>query len=817
MFLRRLTIVGAAFLAWGACQAYCSAQILIQRSVDTTPAVAKAFPVGWQRGQKVAVTFDGLRLQGAWGVLAPAGVKLLSVVSTEEKLAKVELEVAPDAPLGVFPLHLLCKAGISNPKLVRVDDLPQTVETEDNHRPEQATPLAMPLGVSGWLGETDIDYFRFDAVAGQRLTVDVEAQRLGSALRPSLTLLDAAGKELARASVPAQRLVRDVRLTYAFTASGAYLLKLTDRTFRGADFAVYHLRIADLPAADFMFPLGGRRGTRASVTFAGGSLAAPWQHEFDIPADAPSRRLPLEIPTPAGMLAAPALFAIGDYPESLEAEPNNDAAAAQLVAPPVTIDGRIEAPGDRDAFKVHLAQGAAVTVRVLAEELGSPLDAVVSLVDANGAEVQNVDDREGNDRNPPVVQAVRPARLLDDPQFEFRAPAEGDYTVFVDDRYGTGSPAHAYRLELAPQVAEFDLMVQPTVAAVANVQQDREQQQQQARVVELFAGEGTGVLSIDRGGSGVAAVRVIRRGAVGTISVRAENLPPGVECKPLEISGGQNDGLLNFVVDFDAPSGGSLVKIVGTATIAERPVRREAAQPVFLSSLPTNGGAQLELGALAVGVSQQGAELAVRAEFAAPLAQGGKTNLRVSLRRREGVNGEVTCVLNNVPLGFAVEGLALSPEDHQGELEISAGADAVVGKHTLLLLGTMPVADRPQPVVAVFPIEFELLPVVSLELPKQQVDLTAGGETTVTIRLRRNGDLTAPIELSLAPLPKGVSAASLEIPPGTDEYALVLKAAPDAMTGPIRRIVQLKAKTKIGDRTLELPSLRFALKVSKGS
>ena len=104
-----------------------SAQVIIQRSRDDVPAVSRLLPAGLQRGQTVEVTISGERLADLTDVQGLPGTRLASVVAAEEKQVRVTLEVAADAPLGIYPCCFLGKAGLSNPKLIRIDAWPQAV------------------------------------------------------------------------------------------------------------------------------------------------------------------------------------------------------------------------------------------------------------------------------------------------------------------------------------------------------------------------------------------------------------------------------------------------------------------------------------------------------------------------------------------------------------------------------------------------------------------------------------------------------------------------------------------------------------------
>ncbi|HQU42505.1 MAG TPA: hypothetical protein PK867_06815, partial [Pirellulales bacterium] len=70
-------------------------------------------------------------------------------------------------------------------------------------------------------------------------------------------------------------------------------------------------------------------------------------------------------------------------------------------------------------------------------------------------------------------------------------------------------------------------------------------------------------------------------------------------------------------------------------------------------------------------------------------------------------------------------------------------------------------------------------------------------------------------ELTLTGLPKGVAAESTTIAPGVERFELKLQAGEGATASPIRRIVQIKPHLQLGEQSVELPTLRFALRVTK--
>lgn len=794
----------------GAC-----AQVVIERARDDVPVLARVMPVALSPGSRTEVEIVGERLDGLHAILAPAGLSLVRVLAVDANTARLELEVAPDVSWDEFTFHVLATAGLSNPRLLRIAPWPQRVEEEENNEREKATAIHIPCGVSGWLTAEDRDWFSFAASAEQQIVFDVAAHRIGSALLPVITLFDQAGRELARSLVRAGGVAPDVRLVYRFGQAGTYYLRLHDLSYQGAEFAAYHLVVGEVPYAGAMFPLGGRRGTRVELVFSGGSLVEPLVHTFDLPEDAPWVRRRFDLPYGDAWLCAPAWFAASDLPEFAATEPEAASGEPQRIDPPAVINGRLERPGDRDAFVFRAPAGTRLLLRLTAQRLGSPVDGVLTLSDDEGNELAVIDDRDPLPREGPVVRLAQPLPQVDDPQFDFIVPNDGDYTLTVEDRNLSGGEAYVYRLEVGPPPADFELLVQPTVAQLLPGLQPV-QPQPAPRVLTAYQGSGAGSLTLDRGGSGALVVRAVRDGYAGAIAVSVVDLPSGVEAAPALIPAGQSDAVVNLVADFDAQSTARFCRVLGQAIEAPHPFERAAVHPVFFSALPVNGAVVRELEEVAVGVSQRGAELAVRGRAEGQAFQGGALRLAIEVRRREGLAGDVRVELLYPPTGLAPTNLMVLTGQQHAQLELPVTLDAAAGQHTILLQATLVVEGREQPIVAVYPVPFEIVPAVVLELAAQQLDLPVGAQAGLLVHVRRASRERVPIDLEIGPLPRGVRALQTSIPAEVDDFALVLEANGEAQASAIRRIVQVKGRIVLGGQTLELPTLRFALKLVHG-
>src|SRR5262249_5669513 len=129
---------------------------------------------------------------------------------------------------------------------------------------------------------------------------------------------------------------------------------------------------------DRAYPLGGRRGTRASLTLTGQGLP-PGPVAVDLTADAPAdyvHRIDV-----ADKRSNPFRLDVDDLPEHLADQTKPIAAPGQKVAVPAVVNGRITRPGHADHWSVAARKGEVIEFDLKAQRLGSPLSAVLSVLD----------------------------------------------------------------------------------------------------------------------------------------------------------------------------------------------------------------------------------------------------------------------------------------------------------------------------------------------------------------------------------------------------------------------------------------------------
>ena len=230
---------------------------------------------------------------------------------------------------------------------------------------------------------------------------------------------------------------------------------------------------AEPPKIERLFPPGGQRGTVVEAKVTGKPGDGPvqvWSDPAQLSFAFSEKQDTVTVTIPDD--ATPGLhwlrfhnehgatdlkpFIVGLVGEVAETEPNNKPGEAQAVQlPHVTVNGVLEKAGEVDTFAVSLKAGQTLVVSMLANrELGSPMDAVLQLLDSAGTVIVQNDDDHGFD-----------------PQLVFIAPTDGTWFVrtfaFPSAPNSTirlaGAATYVYRLTLTTGP-----VIDHTVPAVVN-------------------------------------------------------------------------------------------------------------------------------------------------------------------------------------------------------------------------------------------------------------------------------------------------------------------------------------------------------------
>ncbi len=482
--------------------------LLIASTALAAPQVNNVSTRGIQIGQTVTLTFDGVELAGDTKIASTLPLKSQQIQpdATANRVA-IQIVVDEAAQPGIYALRLVSDSGISNPVLVAVDSLPQEAFGEQI--------AAIPVAVSGAINGSEVKKTTFAGTKGQRIVIDVEAQRLGANFKPILRLYDARGRQLAfAASQP--WFGGDARCQAILPDDGNYTIELHDRLYRAAAPGMFRLKVGDLATADRVHPAAITAGGTAKLGFVGGALPPEAAVDFSaaqlLPGDA-------AVPFPAlPWVSGPRPnLAVSDHAEVVEQMVH--AGVQEVSAPNVGISGVLSAANEEDKFALAVTPGQRLKVQMFARSLGSPIDGVLAIRNEQGGQLATADDVPGS-----------PDPLI----AEFTVPADvNKIVVAVKDLVGHGGAECNYRVVIRDlALPHFNLSI------------------------------ATDRLLLPAGGTQLLQVPVDRQSYAGPIKLEFPGLPETVQVQGAEIAAGSPLGLVTFTAPAGVASGG-LFTLVG--------------------------------------------------------------------------------------------------------------------------------------------------------------------------------------------------------------------------------------------------------------
>ena len=363
----------------------------------------------------------------------------------------IKLKIDKDAQPGVRELRLWSVGrGLSNPLRFYISDLPEVTEYRMAGPMEKLTTnVELPAILNGQVMPGEVDSFTFDAKKGKKLVFAVMARRiipyLGDAVpgwfQPVISIYNKDGKELKFEDD--FNCSPDPVMAFNVPATGKYELRIRDSIYRGRKDFVYRIMAGELPFVTSIYPLGAQDGTTSKVKLQGYNLKEK-QIEVSIPENAYDMFRVEGAGTPA---FNPVCLAVDSFPERNEKEDNNSNDDADAVKTGTVINGRINAAGDIDVFKIKAKKGEKLVFDVGARKYGSPLDACISLTNSDGKLLFNKDDAD----EPNIGLNTHKA----DPYTIYTVPEDGTYFLTVRDIQNHGGDAYSYRLRISNPRPDF--------------------------------------------------------------------------------------------------------------------------------------------------------------------------------------------------------------------------------------------------------------------------------------------------------------------------------------------------------------------------
>jgi hypothetical protein len=742
-----------ASLLW----AGCAAAVAVAQPIPKVTAISQEYA---QRGSSVKITLTGENIgEGKVLVSGDPGIKVMvqaaasPVVGVESSLGGVSavaqsdpkklvatVEIEAGAAVGARELRVASAGGVSNPMTLNVSHLQEVKGDGKATSFEAAQTVTLPVGITAKLqAQAEANFYKFALKKGERIMVDALGQRIGSQIDTSVAIFDAKKNELARNE---DAIGNDSVLEFKAPEDGEYVVQIRDYRMQGGKDFSYRLQISSGPFVTGTFPLGGKRGETTAVQLRGYNLEGAMKMVLKLDAGAALGQQSLRTVSPMG-LSNPFSFLVSDLPQVMESEPNSSVTHANLITLPAAINGRIQSAKDYDAFRFHVEKDQRFVFDVIAQKFGSPLDALLTLTDANGNVLQRNDDANSAD-----------ARI--DQTFA----AAGDYILFIEDLLERGGEDYVYRINCSQPEPEFEV-----------------------RVVN-------DVVRVSRGGRVPVRCEVTRlNNFAEPVRIVAKSLGSGLHAEPLLIlPSDPGAGLMFISAGPDAELTSSVMKLEATAVVGGKnvtvPVKAFAGDRAVKEGFVT--------------VLESTPFLVHAGQLLAVVEQDQTVNLEALVERQNGFAGEVKVTLEGFSAGrdpitksFDFQPITVKGNEDEGTLKVKAKLDSEIGARMVALRGEATVDG--QTVVqysAPFPVQTTQIPFV-LSTSLKRVTLTAlparsqssAGEAFFTVKADRRAGFDGEITVQVEGAPEGVTVTAEKMAAGARESNVKLVASEKAAVG----------------------------------
>jgi hypothetical protein len=449
------------------------------------PTVRNLNVRGLQVGGTTTITVDGDDLGKTPKLFLPFPAKQTLKPGSTDKQATFEVALDDAITPGLYHLRVVSEGGASLPVIVGIDRL--------SHKPMSAAIDALPAAVYGTVTGSTIVETTFIGKASEKIAVEIEAQRLGSKLRPIIYLYGPKKLQLAWAwGTPS--LSGDARLEATLPETGTYTITVHDAEYAGPGSGYFRLKVGAFGYVDQVYPPAVGKDTKSIELFGlttsrvdlppstGNAILLPWPKE---PSSTTGVRSLWTGPRPWVEVSSRLEFVESSVPGK----------PLELPAGAVAVSGKLATPNEEDRYRVAVTPNTKVRFEVFAERIGSPVDTALVIRNEAGGVLAQVEDSPGT--LDPILEYTVPDKVT-------------AVTVGVIDSSGRGGPRAIYRLVIDPVRSE----------GLGDFQLTTPIQR----------------LSLPSGGRAIVPVYVDRRGYGGKLALSADDLPVGIKLEGTTIA-----------------------------------------------------------------------------------------------------------------------------------------------------------------------------------------------------------------------------------------------------------------------------------------
>jgi hypothetical protein len=712
-----------------------------------SPSLSIILPRGVQRGVEQALSFHGGRLADAQEIFFYSpGLEVLKLEAADGEV-KVQVRVAADCRLGEHVAQVRTATGISEYRSFFVGPYPAVAEVEPNSAFDQPQPIALNVTIDGVVTGEDVDYYVVEAKKGQRISLDIEAMRLGAALfDPYVAILDDRRFELA-SSDDSPLAYQDAVAAVVAPEDGKYIIEVRESAYGGSGDSRYRLHVGTFPRPTAVYPAGGKRGEPIDVLFLG-DPSGPLTQQITVPAEADGQ-FALHAQDAGGIAPTGNTFRLFEHGNVLEQEPNDGMAEATAAELPLAFNGIIEKPGDVDHFRFKATKGQVFEVECFARRVRSPLDPVMNLYYADGRGITGNDDSRGPDS-----------------YFRFEVPEDAEYVLRISDHLGRGGVDFVYRVEFAPIQPALDLSI-PRVARYSQYRQ---------------------TIFVPRGGRFATLLSASRANFGGDLILEGKDLPSGVTmvCDPMPA----NMTLMPVVFEAaaDAPLAGKLLDF--TARHADEATGIRGRFTNRADMIIGGPGQSLywytDVSKLAIAVVD---ELPFQLQIVqpkAPLVRDGSMLLKIVALRKEGFTKPIQVEFPFRPPGLGAASSVTIPEgQNEVDYPINAAGNAQLGNWGVYALGQADVGGAGWVSSQMARLEIAGQPVT---LAMERASCEQGQPAQIYCKITHNTPFDGNAKIKLVGVPAKVEATEMEFNKESQELTFQLKTTAESPAGQHKNI-----------------------------
>ena len=610
---------------------------------------------GGQVGTELKVDFIGARLTDAEAVVFHyPGITAKDLKVIDDKKVEVTLVIAPDCRLGEHHVRLRCKSGISYARNFWVSQFPNVDEVEPNDDFAAPQKIAMNVTIEGAAVPEETDFYQISVKKGERISIEIEGLRINNlnqaiAIDPYVAILNKDRFELASADGSAL-LKQESVLSMEAPADGDYIIEVRDAAYQGR--GRYRAHIGNFPRPTGIYPSGGKAGAEMEFSMLG-DIKGPYTHKVKLPATALNDKVGIFAPNGGLNPPSPNRVRISPFDNVLEKEPNNTSAEAVVAsALPVAFNGILQAEGDVDFFKFTAKKDQAFQFRVFANDIGSPVDPVLTIYNAKMGSLGASDDADGTK----------------DGKVDFKAPADGEYFVKMNDMLSRGGADFVYRVESIASPPSIEVTMP-------------EMRRNEFQYLKQF--------DVSQGGYYAMVVSTTRKGVAGDLQFEMPKLPAGVTMEAGVIPKSISQFPILLKAAPGAAVGGGMYELLAKTTDPANPVVGKFTQALDFVRGPQNGVPYYTqyLDQIPVSVVAALPYSVTIDQPKVPIVRNGTLRLKVRAQRKDGYDKKITVRFPWIPPGISTPAtMTFNEKDTELEYELNANENAEINSWNLTVL-----------------------------------------------------------------------------------------------------------------------------------